>query len=136
MGLPVTETISAKMCYVKKDNTDIITLANSTGADLAQGDFAVIDGIHCGIAQADIDDTESGDFLVKEGILIETAELHTSLNTFATIGQSVFWDDTLGKFVDTTVEGRFIVGVLTKVKDSSGVIEFEKFRYAEEVPAA
>lgn len=131
MALPMTETISSAMCVVSKVETEHVKdMVNSTGADLAAGDFCVIGSKQCGIAMSAIASSASGPIEVDDGIIIQSAALHTSVNTFGTLWQEVYWDDTLKKFVDTTATGRFKIGCLAAVKNSAGVIAIEKYRYA------
>lgn len=133
MGLPATETIDPAMAVESPWNDGIQDIYNGTGAALAAGDFAVFDEIWSGIVQAAIASTATGPVKTKAQMIIQTATLHTSLNTFGTRGGTVFWDDTLKKFVDTTATGRFNVGRIVKVKDSAGVIVFEKHAYPVKV---
>lgn len=133
MALPASEDTRAdRMTYVIKEVVNHIMFENDTGANLNQGDFAVV-GPFAAIADEDVLNGAEGSFFVQEGIQVETDELKTGENTFGTLGQEVFWDSTNNEFSDTETVGYDLVGYLTKVKDSEGVIRFDKLRYVEEV---
>ena len=109
-----------------------VVFPNTTGADLKQGDFAVV-GPFAGIADGDIAEDAVGSFHVEEGIRVNTADLVYGQDTFATLGQPVFWDATSLEFSDTETAGYYLVGYLLEVKDANGAITFEKRRYAVEI---
>lgn len=128
---PMNENTTAeKMTFIEKIDCDVIRLENDTSADLDDGDFAVIAAKWCGIAQADIDDGDTGAFYVEEGLLFQTDELKARENTFGTVGQEVYWDDTSKEFSDTETDGYYLIGTLKDVKNTAGVIGVEKYRYA------
>lgn len=121
--------------YVEKEKCDHIMIANDTGADLAQKEFAVV-GPFAAVADTIVLEDAVGSFHVEEGIQIQTDNLEDGEDTFATIGQTVYFNTTTGKFSDTSTAGYYIVGYLVTVKDSAGVILFEKTRYAILMPAS
>jgi hypothetical protein len=116
--------------YIKVENVDHRLLTNDTGADMSQYDFGVV-GPFAAVADEDVTSGSTGGYHIEEGITVQTDELKTAENTFGTLYQSVYWDSVNLKFSDTETAGYYLVGYLTKVKDSAGVIEFEKLRYAE-----
>jgi len=131
MALPGSEdTVDNRMAYVIKEVVDHIMFTNDTGAALNQGDFAVV-GPYAAIADEDIASLAEGSLFVQEGIQIQVDDLVTGENTFATLGQEVYFNTTTSEFSDTETVGYHLVGYLTMAKDSNGKIEFEKLRYAE-----
>jgi hypothetical protein len=125
--------MSAKHCYAQKPGDEHPTLVNSTGADLDQGEFAVIAG-QAVIADQDVASAASGTFDASEGDEIQTSDLHASENTFSTGQAAVYWDPTSKTFSDTKTAGYYKVGYLREVK-ASGVIVFVRQRWAELVLA-
>ena len=109
-----------------------VVFPNTTGADLEQGDFAVV-GPYAGIADGDITDEANGSFHVEEGIRVNTDDLVYGEDTFATLGQAVYWDASSLAFSDTETAGYYLVGYLLEAKDANGAITFEKRRYAVEI---
>lgn len=121
--------------FIKKIDVNHLALKNTTGAAVETYDFAVIGPFAC-VADENIAINAIGGFNVEEGIRLQANELVTGENTFATLGQVVYFDTTTKKFSDTSTAGYYAVGYLTQVKDSAGMIEFEKTRYATVVPEA
>lgn len=109
-----------------------VVFPNNTGADLGQGDFAVV-GPFAGIADEDIANGGSGSFHVEEGVRVNTDDLVYGQDTFATFGQPVFWDASSLSFSDTETAGYYLVGYLLEAKGTDGAITFEKRRYAVEI---
>jgi hypothetical protein len=115
--------------YIEKENRDHVRYTNGTGADLDQYEFCVV-GPYAAVADEDIANDAEGSFHVEEGIEIQTDDLVTSEDTFATLGQEVFWSSVDQEFSDTETAGYYHVGYLSVVKDANDVIKFEKLRYA------
>jgi len=115
--------------YIQKENVEHRTLVNDTGSDIEQYEFAVIEPF-AGIADEDIASAASGSFAVAENLEVQTDDLATSEDTFATLGQPVYFDPATSTFSDTYNATYYLVGYLVTVKDSNGVIVFEKQRYA------
>jgi len=120
--------------FIEKERCDHVRIANDTGAELAQYEFAVV-GPFAAVADEVIANAAVGSFHVEEGIQVQASNLTDTEDTFATSGQAVYWDGD-GNFSDTLTEGYYLVGHLLTVKDSDGVILFEKERYAVVVPAS
>lgn len=114
---------------------DHVRIKNGTGGDLDQYQFAIV-GPYAAVADEDVAENAVGSFHVEEGIQIQTTDLHAAQNTFATVGNPVYWDPATSKFSDTLTEGYYLVGYLLQAKNSDGVIVFEKERYAKLVPAS
>jgi hypothetical protein len=125
----------AAIVYIEKENVEHVRIANTTDADMAQYEFGVV-GPFAAIADEAVDDGDVGPFHVEQGLLVQAKDLTTSEDTFATIGQTVYWNATTKKFSDTLTEGYYAVGNLITAKNSAGVIWFEKRRYASVVPAS
>lgn len=128
MALPVVET--ARDVYQKEDTRDVINVV-ATG-NFGLGDYAVSGPWHGPVLNSGV----SGDNMsvrVKEGIILSTDELESGEDTFDTVGAMVYFKASTAKFSDTSTAGYREVGYLTAVKDSNGVIEFEKTRYADTV---
>jgi hypothetical protein len=121
--------------YIEKEMCDHVRIKNETGADIDQYQFAIV-GPYAAVADEDIADDAVGSFHVEEGIQIQTDELHAAQNTFATIGNPVYWDPATETFSDTLTATYYLVGYLLQVKNSDGMIVFEKERYAKVVPAS
>ena len=120
--------------YIEKERCDHVRIANDTGAELAQYEFAVV-GPFAAVADEVIAIGAVGPLHVEEGIQIQASNLTAAELTFATSGQAVYLDGD-GNFSDTETAGYYLVGYLLQVKNSNGVIVFEKTRYAVVVPAA
>jgi hypothetical protein len=116
--------------YIQTEQVDHIRFQNDTGADVAQYDFNV-PGPYAAVADEAITSGSVGPWHVEEGILIQASDLKTGENTFATLGQKVYFDASTLEFSDTETVGYYHVGYLTTVKDANGVIVFEKMRYHE-----
>lgn len=121
--------------FIEKEMCDHVRIKNETGADIDQYQFAIV-GPYAAVADEDIADDAVGSFHVEEGIQIQTDELHAAQNTFATIGNPVYWDPATETFSDTLTATYYLVGYLLQVKNSEGMIVFEKERYAKVVPAS
>lgn len=102
-------------------------LYNSLGVTLYQNEFAVIGSGSKGVSVIGDEETASaatGGMDISSGDTIQTSDLKVAENTFGTPGQPVCWDPSGGKFSDTPTAAYWLVGILTKAKDSNGVIEF------------
>ena len=119
--------------YIEKESCDHVRIANDTGAELAQYEFAVV-GPFAAVADEVIAIGAVGSLHVEEGIQIQASNLTAAEDTFATSGQAVYLD-LAGNFSDTSTVGYYLVGYLLAAKNSDGVIVFEKTRYATEVVA-
>jgi len=115
--------------YIESEDVAHLRLYNDTGAALAQYEFAVI-GDLAGVADEAIASLGTGSVHVEDGLVIQTTNLETSEDTFATPNQSVYFNTADGKFSDTETAGYYLVGQLTQVKDAAGMIKFTKFRNA------
>ena len=120
----------AKNCFVKKEPAGYALLKNTTGAKVSAGEFCILGDLGA-IAQEEIDINAYGGFLIGSGTEVQTAKLTTSEDTFNTVNQIVYWDDTGKAFSDKLKVGYYKVGQLKTVKDSRGVIVFTKFEKAE-----
>lgn len=120
----------AKNCFVKKEPAGYVWLKNTTGAKVSAGEFCILGDLGA-IAQEEIAIDAYGGFLIGSGAEVQTATLTESEDTFATVGQIVYWNDTEKSFSDKLTVGYYKVGQLKTVKDSGGVIVFTKFEKAE-----
>ena len=111
--------------YIQKEKVDHIVLNNDTGADLAQFEFTVI-GELCLVADEKIVDGETGSFHVEANLVIQSDDLETGEDTFATVNQDVYWNPSSGDFSDTENDTYYKVGTLKTIKDSDGMIVFVK----------
>ena len=120
--------------YVEREKVSVLRILNDTGFDIAQDEFTVLHGFNA-IAEGAVPHGEYGGFQVEEGIQVQAgpADLKTGENTFATLGQVVYYNATNKTFSDTRHDAYTRAGILTQAKDAGGVIIFDKFRYAEEV---
>ena len=104
-------------------NVDVIPFTNGTGSTINDRTF-IIDSSEkwCGVVQGGaVANGETGDLRVEEGILLQVDDLVSGEDTFATIGQPVYYDNTAGEFSDTATVGYYLVGQLRTVKDSEGM---------------
>jgi hypothetical protein len=120
--------------FIQKEKCDHVRIANNTGANLEQHEFTVV-GPFAAVADNDILDGAVGSFHIEEGIQLHASDLLTGSDTFATVGQPVYWSPLDLKFSDVWADGYYLVGFLLAAKDSDGVIVFEKQRYAETEPS-
>ena len=120
--------------YTNKKHIDHVVIENTTGADLETNDFTVI-APYVGVVDADALSTADVSLFVADGLEIEANELVTGEDTFATLFQTVYFDPSTLAFSDTSAATYYPVGYLTQVKDSNGMIKFEKFRFTEIVGA-
>lgn len=110
--------------YTRSERADDVRLKNTTGADLAEGDVAVLGGQVC-IANGIILINEVKGFgLWPLGFTIEgaTADLKSGEDTFVTENQAVYLDPLTMKFSDTATDGYLLVGLLQADKTSSGIV--------------
>ena len=124
------------MCQILKPSgkAQVKVYENTTGADVAQGDFIVLDDLFCGVVDLDSEDGSDVSVSVTEGMNILTSAT-AAASTFDTQGDEVFWDEDNQEFTDVSASGLFRVGALITPKTSGGQIMFEKFRYVAEVVA-
>jgi hypothetical protein len=126
MSIPAVEQGSQKMAYISVEENNIIDLINDTGSDLSDGDFAIISGLYPVIAIGNVVNGEVGTFEYSLNALIETKNIKTSEDTFATRGMPVFWSPSDKKFSNKSTSGYYYIGNITSVKDSGGVITFKR----------
>jgi hypothetical protein len=107
--------------FIQKEQADHVRLNNSTGADLAQYEFTVINGM-CLIADEAITSGEIGSFHNADNLLLQTKDLLSSYDTFDTVNDPVYWDPDTGDFSDTSAVDDYLVGTLQTVKTTEGVI--------------
>jgi len=120
----------AKNCFVKKEPAGYVRLKNTTGAIVSAGEFCIIGNLGA-IAQEEIAINAYGGFLIGSGTEVQTATLTKSEDTFNTVNQIVYWNNTDKSFSNTLTVGYYKVGQLKTVKDSGGMIVFTKFEKAE-----
>lgn len=116
--------------YIQKEKVDHVVATNDTGADMSQFDFDVV-GPWAAVADADIAAGAEGSYHVEEGIQLQTTTLESGADTFGTDNQAVYFNATSKEFSDTLTDNYYLVGYVTEVKDSNGMVVFEKLRYAE-----
>lgn len=119
----------AKNCFVKKEPAGYALLKNTTGAIVSAGEFCILGDLGA-IAQEEIAIDAYGGFLIGSGTEVQTATLTDSEDTFDTVDQIVYWNDTTKSFSDKLTVGYYKVGQL-KTVNSGGVIVFTKFERAE-----
>lgn len=99
---------------------------NSSGADVLQGDFTVLDDKVCGVVDLDSLDGASISLTVDDKLEILTTNI-AALATFDAQGDIVFWDDTAKEFTDISASGLFEVGFLITPKDGNDLIRFQMY---------
>lgn len=100
----------------------------TAGGSIDAGDFVVVGGVFCGVADRDADSGDLCTLHCAEGILIRTAEVRAGAD-FDTIGQEVWFDDVTKEVDDHEDDGHYLIGYLVETVDADGVIGFEKLRY-------
>lgn len=120
--------------YINKKHIDHVVIENTTGADLETNDFAVI-APYVGVVDADAKSGADVSLFVADKLELEANEFVDGEDTFATLFQTVYFDPATLTFSDTSTATYYPVGYLTQVKDSAGIIKFEKFRFTEVVGA-
>ena len=138
-ALPAQEDTTALIqVFPETENNGIIRFLNGSGSAINDRTFVVdSSGKWSGVVMGGpIANGAYGDLEVKEGIHCQVDDLVTSEDTFATLGQPVYFDASGGEWSDTWTVGYYLVGILYTAKDGAGVIVFEKFRYAEVQVAA
>ena len=115
--------------YVQAELVTHVVVTNDTGADMSQYDFDIV-GPWAAVADKAVANGAIGSFHVEEGIQLQATNLKATANTFATPNQAVYFNITTKEYGDTLTDNDYLVGYLIKVKDSNGVIVFEKLRYA------
>ena len=118
--------------YVQSIKNDVLRMLNDTGSDIDQGEFVVLHGFNC-VAENDVLNGEYGAFEVEEGIQVQAADLKAGEDTFGSLGDVVCFDPITSKLSDQRKIGYTMAGLLTEVKNTDGVIVFDKFRYAQPV---
>jgi hypothetical protein len=115
--------------YINCEENDHIRFENDTGAGLDQYDATVV-GPFAAIADEDIENGEVGSFHVEQGVQCQIENLVDGEDTFATVGQPVYFNPAAGDFSDIETADYYLWGYLIEVKDSNGMIVVEKRRYA------
>lgn len=123
MALPVSQDTRSKyMVFVEKINQNVYRMYNGSGAAVNQGDYMYINGLF-GVVLQDAANTEYFDFKVDDEIEIHADDLTTGANTFGTLYQNVYFNAADASFADDPAYG-LLVGLLSQVKDSDGMIKF------------
>lgn len=133
MAIPAS--LKTRMCQIdREDDNRVTVLVNTSGADITQDDFCVIDSVFCGVANLDSASTETLALTTEEALRVMTDAVDAGA-TFDTQGAKVFFDTTAKNFSDVSAVGLFEVGRLITPVDGNDNITFEKYRYAVEVTA-
>lgn len=120
--LPGQDLASTQLTFVEKIRENAYRVLNDTGATIEQGDYVVIHGLF-GIANQEAVNGAYFTLLVDDEIEVQVDDLVTGALIFATLYQTVYFNPALKKFADTVGYG-IPIGILSKVKDSGGVIKF------------
>jgi len=115
--------------YIQNPDPNHLRLTNDTGVALVQYEFLVIAGL-AAVADEAIAIAGVGGFHVEEGLILQVSDLQTGEDTFATVDAPVYWDPATGKFSDTFGTTYYLVGAVSTIKDSNGVVLFTKYRSA------
>lgn len=112
--------------YIEKQITDqSIYNTNDTGAALAQYEFCLI-GPYAAIADQVIDISGNGTYTIEGEIEMQVDDLKAGEDTFGTLYQDVYWDDTTKEFSDTETAGYYFIGNVSAIKDANGVVKVLK----------
>lgn len=101
--------------YVEKEPCARVRLVNTSGADLAANEFALLGAIPVIAEMAVTADSEGGFLLGGNGAVFQASTFVTDEGTFGTANASVYWDDTNKKFSDTSTAGYYLVGQVVEV---------------------
>lgn len=115
--------------YISRENNDHVEFVNDTGGNLVQYQPCVV-GPYAAVADQAVTGAVVASFHVEQGLEVQSDDLTTSEDTFATLGQPVYLDAVAGDFSDTETAGYYLWGYLKRVKDANGMIVIEKRRYA------
>lgn len=132
--LPMQEDTSALIqVFPETEKNGTIRFLNGTGSVINDRTFIVdSSGKWSGVVMGGpVADGAYGDLQVYEGMHCQVDDLVTSEDTFATVGQNVYYKASTGEWSDTWTVGYYLIGKLYTAKDAAGVIVFEKHRYAE-----
>jgi predicted RecA/RadA family phage recombinase len=136
MALPASEnTTTARQGWVYKENGDLNAHKKivNAGSAINQGDF-VLYGPWFGIADEDIAaSTGEGTIHVGQEYRVGAARTGTS-QTFADVGQEVYYDSDDGLFYEADDATRKLVGYVTVAADSAGVFAFEGLKHVRATP--
>jgi len=120
--LPAQDAAVDGMAFVEKIEQGVYRVLNNTGATIDQYDYVLIHGL-LGVAYQEALDGAYFNLLVSDEIEVQADDLVTGALTFGTIYQTVYFNQALGQFSDLPGYG-IAVGILSKIKDSNGVIKF------------
>lgn len=113
--------------FIEKEQPAVsrVPLKNSSGADLADQEFAIIGLIPC-VAEGAIANNADGSFLCGLGAVMQINQFATSEDTFGTVGAPVYFDPSAKLFSDTKKAGYKLIGQVQTVK-TSGVVKVALF---------
>lgn len=131
MALPANDdTRNAQNVYIEKIENQIYRVLNNTGATINQGDYVLLHGFF-GVALQEAANNIYFDLRVDDEMEVQANDLVTGKDTFGTIYQTVYFNNTSKEFSDTSGFG-YPVGKLSRVKDSDGSIRF--FNLVKNIP--
>lgn len=104
--------------FVYKDEADAVRLTNTSGADLAQGEFIVLAG-NCLFANHAIASAAVGGFELLCDKVIEIDTYVTGEATFGTANAAVYWKPSTGEFSNTSTTGYYLVGYVAEIKSGT-----------------
>ena len=118
--------------FVEKEPCARQRLINTSGADLAVNEFALL-GTTPAIAEESVVSGAAGGFLLGgNGAVFQASTFVTGEGTFGTGNAAVYWEPISKKFSDTKTAGYYLVGYVVEVL-SSGVIRFSALGKAVEI---
>jgi len=118
--------------FVEKEPCARQRLVNTSGADLAVNEFALLGTVPVVAEGAVVSGSAGGFLLGGNGAIFQASTFVTSEGTFATANAPVYWDNTTKKFSDTKTAGYFLVGYVVEIL-ASGVIRFAALGTAVEI---
>jgi hypothetical protein len=104
--------------YVYKEDASSFRLSNTSGADIAQFEFAVLAG-HCLAADEAIASAAVGGFSNLADKVINIDKYVTGEATFATANAPVYWKPTTGEFSNTSTSSYYRVGYVAVIKSGA-----------------
>lgn len=108
---------------------------NSSGANLLQGDFTVLEKKACGVADLDSLAGASISLTVDDKLEILTSEINVSA-TFGAFGDRVYFDETALEFTDIAAGGLREVGFIITPKDGNDLIRFQMYNVVKSTAPA
>jgi hypothetical protein len=101
--------------FVSKEQASSLRLTNTSGADIAQFEFAVLAG-HGLVADEAVASAAVGGFSIMTDRVFHIDKYVTGEATFGTANAAVYWKPTTGEFSNTSTSGYYLIGYVAAIK--------------------